>query len=71
MMRRMSELMEKHVKAAPPRPSDVNPKIRTGLDRVILKCLEKSPDRRYQSIKAVLAGLSRLKWPAKEKSAGP
>lgn len=39
-------------------PSSVGPKLSPGLENVILKCLEKDPDRRYQTVAELLADLT-------------
>lgn len=45
----------------PPVPARVvNPRISPDLDRIILKCLEKDPENRYQSAKEVAVDLRRL-----------
>jgi hypothetical protein len=43
----------------PPRPSDLNPKIAADLDTIVLKCLEKSPGRRYCSALLLAEDLER------------
>jgi TolB-like protein/Flp pilus assembly protein TadD/tRNA A-37 threonylcarbamoyl transferase component Bud32 len=45
---------------APPAPRTVNRRAPAGLENVILKCLEKEPERRYQSAKEVRIDLERL-----------
>jgi serine/threonine-protein kinase len=45
---------------APPAPRTVNRRLSAGLENVILKCLEKEPERRYQSAKEVRIDLERL-----------
>ena len=44
---------------APP-PSTLNPDIPKELDRVTLKCLAKSPDRRYQTAEEIITALERV-----------
>ena len=48
------------VNVDPPKPSDVREDISPALDSVILKLLEKHPDRRYQSADEVHRDLGRL-----------
>jgi len=70
------ELVRKHLEEPAPRPSERAPLSRE-LDAVVLKCLEKRPERRYESVHALMralrhaisAGTTRLggtetAWPA-------
>ncbi len=41
---------EKQLKKKPKKPSSMNPEIPEKLDQIILKALEKSPDKRYSSV---------------------
>jgi tetratricopeptide (TPR) repeat protein len=47
-----------HQQAVSPRA--LNPRISPGLETIILKCLDKDPDRRYQSTKELLVDLRRV-----------
>jgi serine/threonine-protein kinase len=49
-----------HMKQKPRPPRQLNPEIPEGLEKVILKCLEKSPERRYQSMVHLLRDLAEL-----------
>jgi serine/threonine protein kinase/Tfp pilus assembly protein PilF len=49
---------------APPPPSRMNPDLPPKLDDVILKCLDKDPENRYQSAKELEVDLRRLEAPA-------
>ncbi len=47
----------KHKSEIPPDPREFNPEIPESMSRVILKCLEKSKDKRYQSAEELEADL--------------
>jgi eukaryotic-like serine/threonine-protein kinase len=51
-----------HLLPLPPR--DLNARLSPGLEVVILKCLDKDPDRRYQSARELLVDLERLSVPS-------
>lgn len=42
---------------APPRPSLINSEIEPGLEAIVLRCLAKEPERRYESAHALLEAL--------------
>ncbi len=46
-----------HLHSLPQPPRSLNPQIPEALDQIILKCLEKDPNRRYQTAKEVLADI--------------
>lgn len=43
------ETLNAILKAEPPELAESNPQINPGLDRIVRRCLEKAPDRRFQS----------------------
>jgi len=54
------KLIDAILHQAPVPPSDLNPQVSPGLETVILKALDKEPDRRYQSARDLRADLDRL-----------
>ena len=55
-----SRLIDAILHQQPVSPRALNPRISPELDAIILKCLDKDPDRRYQSAKELLVDLRRL-----------
>jgi hypothetical protein len=47
----------KQMREAPPRPSEIEPSVSLAVERAILKCLEKSPEKRFQSVAALESAL--------------
>jgi serine/threonine protein kinase len=58
--RRMSELTQKHLHDPPPRPSQLASDLPEGLEPIILRCLEKPPERRYPNMKELLRDLAKV-----------
>ncbi len=52
-------IVAQHLHRSPVAPSQLNPKIPSHIERAILKCLEKDPDRRYQAVSEVRRALIR------------
>jgi len=44
-----------HMHSKPPKMVDVNPR----LEKIVMKCIEKNPDNRYQSAKELLEELEK------------
>ncbi|MEZ4224987.1 MAG: serine/threonine-protein kinase [Polyangiaceae bacterium] len=64
-------VLSKHIYERPPPPSDAQPTgVSAELDRIVLRCLEKKPDDRYDSMEAVVAALNAIE-PASTESAHP
>lgn len=50
-------LLVKHMSEPPAPPTSVRPSIPRGLEAVVLRCLEKEPDARYQTAEALIEAL--------------
>ena len=48
------EIQKAHIEQLPPRPSSINPLIPYKMDKIILKCLEKEPEKRYETVSELL-----------------
>ncbi len=59
----------KHKSEAPPNPKEVNAQIPIDLSQMILRCLEKDKERRYQKAEDILSELNKIEKeiPTKEK----
>ncbi len=57
------DYFEQHLNALPPKFADAKPGLKApaGIEQVIRKCLQKSPEHRYQSSKALQADLEKIK----------
>jgi serine/threonine-protein kinase len=49
-----------HIQTPPPRPRSLNPRVPAELEAVILRCLEKQPDRRYAKVGDLLDALTAI-----------
>ncbi|MFC2163769.1 serine/threonine-protein kinase [Acidobacteriota bacterium] len=56
--RTKEECLQSHIKDMPIPPSKINPRIPLSLENIILKCLEKERDKRYQNVDEVLKDLN-------------
>ena len=49
----------RHIQEPMPSPKELNPDIPRSVDQIVLKCCEKSPDRRYQNMQDLAADLKK------------
>jgi serine/threonine protein kinase len=61
-------LIYMHISEPPPRPSSVNPNIPPEVEALVLKCLEKDPDARYQTAVELRRAIGHI---AQRLAAGP
>jgi serine/threonine protein kinase/tetratricopeptide (TPR) repeat protein len=58
------QLIDDILNSPPPLPHDLNSKIPLKLEEIILKCLEKDPEDRYQTAKEIAVDLRRMMAPS-------
>jgi serine/threonine protein kinase len=54
-------LIHKHLSEPPEPPSAINPQIPEELEKIILKCLEKKPEDRYQTSEEIIIAINKVK----------
>jgi eukaryotic-like serine/threonine-protein kinase len=59
----MLQVLFARVKEKPKEPKHLNPEIPDYLDRIIMKCLERNPETRYQSAAEILSDLQAARKP--------
>lgn len=53
----MPEIARMHLNAVPPPISDIRPNLPAGLEQIVMRCLEKSPEDRFTSMDELLGAL--------------
>jgi serine/threonine-protein kinase len=48
------------IQSPPPKPRGINPKLPAEIEAAVLRCLEKDPERRWQSAEDLLEALSAI-----------
>jgi eukaryotic-like serine/threonine-protein kinase len=59
-----SELIDAILNRPAPPPKNINPQLPLKLEEIILKCLEKDPEDRYQTAKEIAVDLRRMSTPS-------
>jgi serine/threonine-protein kinase len=54
----VTQIIIAHIQQPPPRPRSINPRLPQGLEIAVLRCLQKDPDRRWQSVSELARALS-------------
>jgi serine/threonine-protein kinase len=49
-----------HIQKTPPKPRSLNPRLPADLEATILRCMEKEPDRRFQTVEEILESLTTI-----------
>lgn len=57
----LNAILYQVLNAIPPLPSDINPSLPPGFDRIVARALAKDPDKRYQSAKEMAVDLRNYK----------
>ena len=50
-------VLDMHINSPPPTPRDLRPELTAELSKLILRCLEKKPERRFQSARELRVAL--------------
>ena len=58
----LTATIAKILESEPPPPSSMRPEIPPGLERIILRCLQKDPARRYENTGGILRDLRRVRY---------
>jgi tetratricopeptide (TPR) repeat protein len=56
----LAKLIESILKKDPPKPSQINNRVSAGLESILLKTMDRQPERRYQSAREMEIDLERL-----------
>ena len=56
----LMQIVLSHIRTPPPAPRTVNPRVPERLEAIILKCIDKDPARRYQTVGDLLDDLDEV-----------
>ncbi|MFP6764075.1 MAG: protein kinase, partial [Planctomycetaceae bacterium] len=56
-----AELLNKHLRAAPPTAVSLNPNVSSEMDRVLQRLMQKKPQQRYRNMRELITEFSRIK----------
>ena len=59
-----ARLIDSILHQPPAAPRELSPRLSAGLEQIVLKCLDKEPQRRYQTARELLVDLERLSMPS-------
>jgi eukaryotic-like serine/threonine-protein kinase len=54
------QVMTAIMRDMPPPPRTINPQVPPGLERIILKCIQKAPEQRYQTVREIASELKQV-----------
>lgn len=56
-----AELLQKHLRAAPPSATSLNPNVSSAMDRFLQRLMEKQPQKRYKNMRDLISDFAKIK----------